>query len=413
MPVVRRFLLLQGVCSPFFSHLGTSLMQRGHSVYKLNFSMGDVIYWRHPRAWAYRQRLEKLEHYARDKIIGAGITDVVLFGDKRPVHENVRRAAEACGARVHVFEEGYFRPHWITLERGGVNGQSQLPRDPDFYRAVGPRMPAVGNGASYPAPLWRRALHDVAYHAAGILNKAVFPSYRSHVPWPISKEYANYVLRGGRILLRRGADMSRLLFLLGEEHPFFLFPLQLGSDAQIRHHSGFENMKAAVEYVLRSFTEYADSDTQLVIKNHPLDCGIEGYDAHVRQCAASLGVGDRVHFLESGHLPALLTHARGVVTVNSTVGGSALVHRKPLKALGQAIYDIPGLTFQGHLDDFWKSDFKPDSRLARYFRNTVIHATQINGGFYTRDGIAAAVEQAVPRLEAVYSPVEKLIKEFG
>jgi len=27
---------------------------------------------------------------------------------------------------VHVFEEGYMRPYWVTYERGGSNGHSRL-----------------------------------------------------------------------------------------------------------------------------------------------------------------------------------------------------------------------------------------------------------------------------------------------
>ena len=29
--------------------------------------------------------------------------------------------------RLHLFEEGYLRPDWITLEREGVNANSRLP----------------------------------------------------------------------------------------------------------------------------------------------------------------------------------------------------------------------------------------------------------------------------------------------
>ncbi|WP_250313331.1 capsular polysaccharide export protein, LipB/KpsS family, partial [Escherichia coli] len=34
------------------------------------------------------------------------------------------------------FEEGYLRPQFITVEEGGVNAYSSLPRDPDFYRKL-------------------------------------------------------------------------------------------------------------------------------------------------------------------------------------------------------------------------------------------------------------------------------------
>lgn len=411
MALTSRFLFLQGVCSPFFSRLGAALMQRGHRVFKLNFAAGDAVYWKHPGAWNYRGGIGQLTSFAREKLAQEGITDIVLFGDKRDVHSAVTKVAAAGNMRTHVFEEGYFRPSWVTLERGGVNGNSQLPRDPDFYRAVGPRMPRFGNGLSYPSPFWLRAVHDVAYHTAGALNKILFPSYRTHAPCVASTEYLHYILRAQKIIRRKSADSAKLLALLHHERRFFLFPLQLGSDAQIRHHCGFGSMKAVIAYVLESFARHVSPDTHLVVKNHPLDCGIDRYEECVELSVRKHGLQGRVHFLESGHLPSLLSHARGVVTVNSTVGGSALVHRTPLKALGDAIYDMPGLTFQGALDEFWGANSRPDSKLVRCFRNTVIQATQINGGFYTREGIDAVVAGAIPRLEARKSAVEELMGE--
>jgi capsular polysaccharide export protein len=46
-------------------------------------------------------------------------------------------------------------------------------------------------------------------------------------------------------------------------------------------------------------------------------------------------------------MPELLTHAKAVVTINSTAGISALMHNKPLKVMGNALYDIKGMTYQG------------------------------------------------------------------
>ena len=35
---------------------------------------------------------------------------------------------------VFVFEEGYVRPHYITMEKFGVNDYSQISRNPNFYQ---------------------------------------------------------------------------------------------------------------------------------------------------------------------------------------------------------------------------------------------------------------------------------------
>ncbi|MCW3541936.1 capsular polysaccharide biosynthesis protein [Burkholderia cenocepacia] len=108
----------------------------------------------------------------------------------------------------------------------------------------------------------------------------------------------------------------------------------------------------------------------------------------------------RTSTIDAGHLPTLLENACGVVVVNSTVGLSALHHCRPLVALGRAIYDMPGLTWQGALDDFWRHAERPDMNLYQCFLDYIVHHTQINGDFYTRTGIEMAVAGSVARLEA-------------
>jgi capsular polysaccharide export protein len=92
-------------------------------------------------------------------------------------------------------------------------------------------------------------------------------------------------------------------------------------------------------------------------------------------------VADRVVFLETGTNPLILDHARGLVTINSTMGTSGLWHSLPVCALGSAIYDLQGLTHQGHLDDFWQAPPPPDMSFFRTFRRALIHATQARGEF--------------------------------
>ena len=60
----------------------------------------------------------------------------------------------------------------------------------------------------------------------------------------------------------------------------------------------------------------------------------------------------------------LLDGARGVVTVNSTVGLWALRAGRPVITLGDAIYDIDGLTFRGGLDAFWTEAGPPERMIA-------------------------------------------------
>lgn len=405
----RRFLLLQGVCSPFFDRLGAALRSGGHDVTKVNFNAGDCWYWNGGGSVVHRHGTESLTDLYTQLLDQHGHTDIVLFGDQRPVHRPAIELARTRDVRIHVFEEGYFRPYWITLERDGVNAHSQLPRDPAWYRRVGPRIPDYGNGQPFKSPFLMRAWHDVAYHMAGIRNPLCYPGYRSHSPVSAAVEYPAYLRRALAIFQRRKRDAAAIQSLIYGRVPFWLVPLQLNSDTQIRDHSPFTDMQHMLQVVMDSFARMCRPDGVLVIKNHPLDAGLMNYRQIIADLCSELHIPpERTVYLESGPLPPLLNHTRGVITVNSTVGGSALVHARPLIALGSAIYDMPGLTFQGSINEFWRHNRRPDTRLFRWFRNTVIHTTQINGGFYSRPSIDMGVAGAVPRLIANESPLKRL-----
>jgi len=406
----KRFLFLQGPCSPFFERLGRALQSVGCYVSRINFNAGDAWYWNVGNAQSYRGHSGDLTEWYAAQFEREGYTDVALFGDCRPVHQPAIEIAKSRNIRIHVFEEGYFRPYWITLERGGVNACSQLPRDPNWYRRIGPRLPNYGNGQAFSSPFAVRAWHDIAYNFANLRNICSYPGYRTHAPVPAHKEYRAFVLRAIQSARLKKQNMMAIQSLIYDRVPFWLVPLQLNSDAQIRHHSPFDGMRQMLEMTISSFARMCRPDAVLVIKNHPLDTGLDNYAHMLAEIANQAGLmPERMIYLESGPLPALLNHARGVVTVNSTVGGSALVHGRPLKALGSAIYDMPGLTYQGDLDTFWHRGKQPDRKLFRWFRNTVIHTTQLNGGLYSRQSIHMSVAAAVPRMLADHAPLEKLL----
>lgn len=405
----RSFLFLQGVCSPFFAKLADQLIADGHRVFKINFNAGDVVYWGTRPAWNFRGELSGLRDFIDDKCRRFEITDQVLFGDCRPVHRSAFACGPALNIRTHVFEEGYLRPCWVTLEREGVNGHSLLPRDPDWFRSVGAKLPNYGNGTSFRSPFWLRAAHDVAYHLAGASNPLLFPRYRRHAPLNAAVEYAGYLGRFSMLHFRKPKDAALVDQLARSGAPFYLLPLQLGGDAQIRAHSRFENMTDVLKLVMASFARHAPSDARLVIKNHPLDAGLVRHGCVIAGLEKDFGLSGRIDYLESGDLNKLLRHAQGVVTVNSTVGIISVGAGCPTVTLSDPIYNLPALTFQGPLDDFWTQASRPDAKLYRCFRNTLIHATQVNGGFYCATGIRLAVHNCRRFLEPERSPLDELL----
>lgn len=394
----RSFLALQGTASHFFSRLSEALTQRQHSVRRINFCGGDLFYSGETHSRNYTGPIKNLSEWYAD-LLGTGrYSDILLFGDCRSVHTPLHPIAGQLGVRVHVFEEGYVRPHWLTLERHGVNGRSLMSRDPAWYMEHRAPPPHAGRPTGY--NLYERAWHDIRYRMANTYFASRFPGYESHRPHNGAKEYMALAARFARQKRHRNEAARLTASLLTSKRAYYLFPLQLNSDSQIAVHSPFNSVRESIERTMRSFAQHAPADAAFVIKNHPLDTGIVEYRRFAQNLAATLDMADRLVYLEDGHLPTLLEHARGVVVVNSTVGLSALHHRRPLIALGNAVYDMPGMTWQGGLDDFWLGVALPDMNLYYAFRDYVIQHTQINGDFYTKTGIAMATAGAVERLEA-------------
>jgi len=405
----RTFLLLQGPCSPFFAELATHLRAQGHRVFKVNFTSGDYLYWRSSLGFQYRASLAELPAFLEHLWLSLGITDQVLFGDCRPVHQPALTYGQQLGIRNYVFEEGYFRPFWITLEREGVNSHSRLPKEAQWYRDVGAALPDPEPPQAFQSPFSVRATHDVFYNVANLSNALFFKYYQSHAPVPAMLEYAGYLQRFAINALVKKQDKQRLTDLISNKTSFYFLPLQLSSDTQITQHSHYRSMIEVLDEVMASFSCHAATHAWLVIKIHPLDAGLINYDKVIKDLALRYAITERVMYLQVADLRKLLAKAAGTVTVNSTVGGLALSYQCPTMTLADPIYNLPGLTFQGKLDDFWHLAEPPDALLFKLYSKTIIHTTQINGGFYCHDGIRLAIKHSERFFALDRSPLEALL----
>ncbi|MDQ3558770.1 MAG: capsular biosynthesis protein, partial [Pseudomonadota bacterium] len=344
----RSFLFLQGISSPFFVRLAREIAESGHSVHRVNICGGDRVFWPRLGAVDFRGRFSDWRKFLGAYLHDSGVTDVILFGDCRPYHRVAVDLARSRSITVHVFEEGYFRPDWITLERDGTNAYSNLPRDPRSVQRAAKNQPAgdvtpqsVSGGFS------KRVRWEAMNQLSTFLLSPAFPHYRRHRAHHPLAECGGWLKRLAKRPLERRYTDRVSNFLAQAERPFYLLPLQLETDYQIRRHSGFKSMIEVMETVLESFARKAPVDAMMVVKLHPLDNGLVNCRKHAHKIARRLGLRGRVFVIDGGHLPTLLSQAQGVVVVNSTTGLSALHHHRPTKVLGRAVFDMPGLTFQG------------------------------------------------------------------
>jgi capsular polysaccharide export protein len=395
----RSFLFLQGLAARLFEHLGAALLARGHVVRRINFNGGDRAFWRLPGAVDFRGRAEDWPGFLEKEIAAAATSDIILFGDCRPLHSAAIGVARRLRVRVWVVEEGYLRPGWIIFEEDGTNGFSRLPRDPRWYREEARRLPPWQEPPPLPGSFRRRAAEDVRYWLASLAARHRFPHYATHRPYFQLVEYAAWLRR--LVVQRRGERQAAAAIAeLGRAgNPTYLFPLQLDDDYQIREHSPFRSLRAAIEPVLASFARSAPRAAHLVVKLHPLDSGIYDWTGIVRHAGVALGISSRLTILDGGVIERVVALSRGIVTVNSTVGTLALAAGRPVMTLGSAIYDMPGLTFQGSLDAFWSEAEPPDPTLFDAFRRVLAARVLIPGSFFSDKGLKLAAAAAAARLE--------------
>lgn len=381
----RSFLFLQGPHGPFFKQLGRALRAQGHTVSRINFNPGDVLDWMGRGSYCYFGRPKNFITYLDKFVLTHHVTDLVLYGDCRPLHKEAIQFFRDRGARVHIFEEGYIRPHWVTYEREGVNGHSSIKKLLESQNFIVPKKKAYFS-TDLGHTTRNLIFYCLRYYAPQWAAFYTFPFARTHrkmASFPEAMLWVRRLLKLKRI--KRKADKQTFEFLETQK-PYFLLPLQLDSDYQIRVHSPFSSMLDAIWKIMDSFAQHASSEDVLVLKNHPLDVGCIPYAKEIERMAKDLRIEGRVIYIDGGPFHDLVKNAKAMVVINSTSGFQAMRHKVPTKVLGNAIYDLPGLAASQSFDDFWKEQDPIDISYYRSVREVLLNTCQINGSFYTKCG---------------------------
>ena len=395
----RVFLFLQGPSSSLFADIAANLRAAGAECVRINLNAGDWIFW-HRGALSYCGKLADWPAYMAGCIDRYGITDLVVHGEERPYHRAAIDVARRHGVSIYAVEMGHLRPDWITIEREGLSSNSRFPTDPEHIMRAAAALPEPDWQRRYSHTFLAEAVADLMYYLPTVFFWFFYPHYRRHGLFHPLAEYAGWIWRlaTGRRRTREAGNVVDSL--VAEDTEFFVYPLQIQTDFQLRAHSPFRGQEDAILMILRSFAAHASTTAQLIIKLHPLDNGLIGWPRIVSGIAMKLGIGGRVIVIDGGDLNRLTLASRGMVTVNSTAALAALQSGKPVKVLGETIYDISGLTDQQPLDGFWSAPALPSAELCAAFLRLLAASIQVRGSFYSRDGIQAAAAAIAERLLA-------------
>lgn len=413
----RRFLFLEGPHGPFFRLLAGALVARGCAVHRVLMNAADTAEWgRRLPATRYRGALVHFEAWLEDLIAEQGITDLVLYGDGRPVHRRALTLARRLGLGTHILEEGYVRPRNITYERQGTNGFSRLCEVslPEMAEVVGqagpPNDPSADTWGDSRQHIWFSLLYFLRVIFSGSAARHYFAerhvSLWSDAAWYVMRAAASPYLRLARWLKKRRLTLG--------ERQFHLILLQLSFDASMKVHSDYPDTATFIEEVIDAFVEGAPPDHLLVFKAHPFENGRERLGAIIRAISRDLGVADRIVFINGGkRLARLMDAARTVVTVNSTGAQQALWRGLPVAARGRSIYRKHGLTSEQSLAAFFRHPRRPDLRAYWIFRAFMMRTTQIRGSFYARPGIRRLLGALPEAMLADRDPFDVLARTAG
>lgn len=394
LPFYSNVLLLQGPVGPFFHKLSTHLQGRGSTVYKVNFNSGDDFFYppKSPETIQYCHRLDYWPTFAHTLLLDRRIKAVFLFGDCRHIHESIKPFCQAYDIDLWVFEEGYFRPHFFTLEKGGVNFFSPITKCSmeEIIAKEGVSARPLPLVKEYINSYWYMVRYAITYWIVNIIFKNNYPNYSHHRLLNIKRCYfwvksffAYWIFQAKEGSVKRKIFQKSIFGDSSAQQ--FLMPLQVFDDSQITTHSDYESIQQFLEEVITSFSEHLYTQKTmdaLIIKHHPMDRGQVNYQDTINRLGSMLNINAHLIYIHDIRLPSLFPVIDGCITINSTFGLQALSHGIPTINLGRSFYDKQGLTSQDNLMAFWHKRAPVNNEAANIFKSFVIRKSQVNGSLY-------------------------------
>jgi len=386
-------LLLQGPKGPFFWRLRKDLEKVGAKVFKINLNGGDFLFYPFG-AINFKGKPEEWKDFLKKFLKEKKIDVILMFSDWKFYHRVAVDLAKEFNIEVGVFEEGYIRPYYVTLDRFGVNGNSLLAKLAEKGIGVND-LPDVNYKPPQPKPVgntfWHEVLWNILYYLGSNIFRPLFPHYRHH----ISLYFPESIFKLGIPWIKAGIKKYWLWFkektirerLYKElKGKYYLVPLQVHNDSQVVLHSPFKSVEEFIEVVMKSFSTHAPKGTFLVFKHHPRDRAFKDYSKLIKKLKNKLSLEGRVFYIHDGHLPTLIDNSIGVVVINSSVGFQALEHGKPVAVLGKAVYGFRDVVFKDGLDNFWTKSLGFSFRKREFIklRKLILAYCQLNGSLHKR-----------------------------
>ncbi|ENG7411133.1 capsule biosynthesis protein [Campylobacter coli] len=374
----KTVLLLQGPVGTFFHRLAIKMKKNKTKVFKLNFNGGDFLFY--PSGKRCKCDEKDLENFYENFFKEKKTDAIVMYNDCRLIHAKAIKVAKELGIGIWIFEEGYLRPYCITFEKDGVNANSSLPRDKNFYLSC--NILTKESIKEIPGGFKFMAFSAFLYWFFSFLLAPFFNNKLHHrTLFPF--EFLFWFRSLYRKYLYKFTEKKLNQKIYSLEKKYFLAILQVYNDTQIKHHYK-KSIEEFIEELILSFANHARAKSYLIFKHHPMDRGYRNYSKLINGLSQKYHVEGRIFYVHDTYLPTLLKNALGCITINSTAGLSAILEGCPTKVCGNAFYNFEGLAYPKKLQFFWREAhaYKPNPNLVLNFKNYLLNTNQFNGNFY-------------------------------
>ncbi|WP_108125531.1 hypothetical protein [Saccharospirillum mangrovi] len=296
------------------------------------------------------------------------------------INQEIVKSANARGGRVRrptvwlLSGSHWLRATWLYAKYRRWLRQFQITES------------VVWNGLKFRQRLWCLACEDekvnVCYMENGLLpgfttldEKGV--NYGNSVSRQVSYFTNAAHIEAGKTYLSKCQKNTA-----AETRSIILVPFQVNSDSQVvRYSPWIRNMADMVDVLLKIKPQCEALGYRLLVKPHP-KCSTPQKSLFDRLRKADIEVVFDVGINE------LLPLSSAVITLNSTVGMEALIQGVPVIVLGQAFYDLPGLTLSAATLDELKvamadlSTWQPDETLRMGFLGYLAAHYQVPGDWH-------------------------------
>ena len=375
-------LFLMGPIGTFFARLSKYFEKNNVRTYKISFPLHEYGFHK-SKLIKYSKDIKFFKDFLKELIIDRKIKHIFMYGNVLIPHRQAlvlveELKKEEIYVNTHIFELGYLRPNFVTLEDKGINYSSGFIKNREFYLKQNSYelLPIAEKHARFRI---RKIWKPISFINHSFKKYKIVHKEHKLQPKPI---YIWYQIKGFLLKYYFRLSEYKIKKKCFFENRFIVVILQVSTDSQLSEGSDIKDNKKFIYKVIKDFAK-ANPSINLVFKHHPRDRGYTNYWKLIEKFSREFGIYKKVFYIHDYFLSKLFQNpnCKGTVLINSTVGYQSLYHSIPVKALGITPYNIRGLADQRDLVSFFKNPSVVDRLLFNKFYKYLLEHSQINGNF--------------------------------